>query len=180
MIEWAAFTYAGVRYDLSHLHPRRLTFTQPPSDCRPERTYAVQLIYSLHCFTRSAEHGEPIDAALLYGDSRETRVFCERRYRMSKALPRIVDDLGRRPCYHTGKGNFFVVELIDDLGAKREYEVYFTASRASERGVLNLFIQSAYVRDREHRRNRPKKKPVRLYVILHNTLTNRPLKEPPC
>ncbi|WP_147426618.1 hypothetical protein [Trinickia fusca] len=178
MIAWQAFSYAGVKYNLSHLHPRRVEILQPAKGEHPERTYAVQLIFGLHCFTRSAEAGEVIDPALLYSDSRETRVFCLRRYRLSMLLPAIIDGLAGRPCYHTGKGNFFTVEVVDEQGTTQEYEVYFTASRATERGVLNLFVQSADVRDGAHAGNRPKKRPIRLHVILHNTLTNRPIKEP--
>ncbi|AOI74485.1 hypothetical protein [Burkholderia ubonensis] len=178
MIAWRAFTFAGVDYDLSHLHPCQIEFVQPAKGKHPARTYVVQLIFGLHCFTRSAEPGEAIDPARLYSDARETRVFCERRYRLSMMLPAIVDGLAVRPCYHTGKGNFFVMEAVDEQGAVQEYEVYFTASRATKRGVLNLFVQSAYVRDRSHKGNRPKRKPIRLHVILHNTLINRPIKEP--
>lgn len=179
MVEWQAFSYAGITYDLSHLHPRRIRFVQPSKGERPERIFVVQLIFGLHCFTRSPEPGELVDPALRYGDSRETRVFCHRRYKLSARLPTIVEGLSERPCYHTGKGNFFVIECVDEQGMRQDFEVYFTASRATPRGVLNLFIQSAYIRDRAHRDNRPKKKPIWLHVILHNTLTNRPIKEPP-
>ncbi|WP_199544566.1 hypothetical protein [Paraburkholderia kururiensis] len=179
MITWSAFSYAGVDYDLSHLYPRRIEFVLPARGDQPERTYPVQIIFGLHCFTRSAEPGEAVDPELFYSDARETRVFCPQRHRLSMLLPAIIDGLASRPCYHTGKGNFFVVEMVDGQGTRQEYEVYFAASRAAERGVLNLFVQSAYVRDRAHKGNRPKKKPIRLHVILHNTLTNRPIKEPP-
>ncbi|MEX3959518.1 hypothetical protein [Trinickia sp. EG282A] len=179
MIAWKAFSYAGVSYDLSHLHPRRIEFILPAITGHPERRYAVQVIFGLHCFTRSSKPGEVVDLAMSYRDTRETRVFCPQRYGLSMLLPTIIAELATRPCYHTGKGNFFVVEAVDDGGAKQEYEVYFAASRAVERGLVNLFVQSAYTRDPAHRSNRPKKKPIRLHVILHNTLTNRPIKEPP-
>lgn len=179
MIAWRRFSYAGVDYDLSHLHPRRIEFVQPEKGEQPERRYAVQLIFGLHCFTRSRDPGETVDPALLYSDTRETRVFCPRRHLLSLLLPAIIDGLTARPCYHTEKGNFFVVEAVDEQGTTQEYEVYFTASRATERGVLNLFVQSAYVRDRAHKGNRPKKKAIRLHVILYNTLTNKPIKAPP-
>lgn len=179
MIEWQAFSYAGIVYDLSHLHPRRIRFVQASKGEQPARIYVVQLIFGLHCFTRSVEPGEVVDPALRYGDSRETRVFCLRRYKLSARLPAMVEGLSERPCYHTGKGNFFVMDGVDEEGVTQEYEVYFVASRATTRGLLNLFVQSAYIRDRAHRGNRPKKKPIRLHVILHNTLTNRPIKEPP-
>jgi hypothetical protein len=179
MIAWRPFSYAGVDYDLSHLHSRRIEFVQPAKGEQPERRYVAQLIFGLHCFTRSRKPGEVVDPALFYSDARETRVFCARRYELSRLLSVIIDGLMARPCYHTEKGNFFIVEAVDELGTMQEYEIYFTASRATERGVLNLFVQSAYVRDRTHKGNRPKKKAIRLHVILHNTLTNKPIKVPP-
>ncbi len=178
MIAWHPFRLGEAIYDLSHLHPRRIEFVQPAKGDLPERRYQVQLIYGLHCFTRSPAQDEAVDPAWHYGDSRETRIFCPRRYALSRLLPGIVEGLVARPCYHTERGNFFVIELVDEAGVAQQYEVYFTASRATERGVLNLYVQSAYVRDRLHQ-NRPKKKSIRLQVILYNTLHNKPIKAPP-
>ena len=178
MIVWRPFSYDGVAYDLAHLHPRRIEFVLRAKADLPERRYVVQLIFGLHCFTRSSEPGEAVDPSLFYSDARETRVFCPRRYLLSKSLPAIVEGLSTRPCYHTERGNFFVVEAVDEQGVPQEYEVYFTASRSTQRGILNLYVQSAYVRDRAHKGNRPRKKAIRLHVILHNTLTNKPIKAP--
>lgn len=178
MIAWFPFRSSEATYDLSHLHPRRIEFVQAAKGDLPERRYQVQLIYGLHCFTRSPAPGEAIDPTWQYSDSREARIFCPRRYEFSKLLPGIVESLAARPCYHTEKGNFFVIELVDEVGITQQYEVYFTASRATERGVLNLYVQSAYVRDKAHL-NRPQRKSIRLQVILYNTLHNKPIKAPP-
>jgi len=179
MIVWRPFAYDGVVYDLSHLHPRRIEFVLSAKGDLPERRYRVQLIFGLHCFTRSSEPSEAVDPSLFYSDARETRVFCSHRYWLSKLLPAIVDNLPARPCYHTERGNFFVVEAVDEQGVTQKYEVYFTTSRSTQRGILNLYVQSAYVRDRAHKNNQPRKKAIRLHAILHNTLTNKPIKAPP-
>ncbi len=70
--------------------------------------------------------------------------------------------------------------IIDQEGNSIEYDVFFTASRASrKRGVVNLYIQSAYARDVEHG-NRPRMtSPIGFYVILYNVLNNRPIKPAP-
>jgi hypothetical protein len=94
----------------------------------------------------------------------------------SQRLPQFVEGLMGQRCFHTGKGNFFTVEIVDDEGKHLEYEVYFTASRAKN-GCLNLFVQSAYVRDNVHV-NRPRRKPIGFHVILFNTQNNRPIVEP--
>jgi hypothetical protein len=95
------------------------------------------------------------ESALLYSDARETRVFDFTRYELSKLLPAIIEELPAHKCYHSGKGNFFIVELVDQNGSRNEYEIFFTASRSTARGVLNLFVQSAYIRDENHMQVKP-------------------------
>ncbi len=139
--------------------------------------YNVEVIFSLHCFTRGMEKETP-DAALLYRDSRETRIFDFKRYALSHRLPTIIDGLMTCKCFHTERGNFFTIEIIDEQGIKTGYEIYFTASKSSKAGVVNLFVQSAYARDSAHKSNRPRKKSIAFAVILYNTLNKIPIKVP--
>jgi hypothetical protein len=178
MIQWNPFEFQGVLYDLTHLHPKPVIYRQAAVAGKPEREYRVDVLFSMHCFTRGIKDGEKPDAGLLYRDSRECRVFDFRRYALSWYLPTIVEGLQQRKCYHSGKGNFFVVEILTEEGEKVDYEVFFEASRSSKKGVVNLYVQSAYVRDAEHTSNRPKKKPIGFAVILFNTLSNKPIKIP--
>ena len=179
MIAWAPFTYDSVVYDLSHLHPRTTTVTQSAVAGKPERIFNLLVFYSLHCFTRGIALNEVPDPALCYSDRRETRVFDFRRYELSKRLPLISSELAKRKCYHSGKGNFFVVELVDESGTREEYEVFFLASRSTTRGSLNLFVQSAYIRDQDHLSARPApRKPIRFEILLYNVQTGKPIKEP--
>lgn len=151
---------------------------QPARRDKPERVYSVNVNYSLHCFTRSLVDGEVADPTKYYSDDRETRIFDERRYELSLRLPSIIDDLMSFKCFHTGRGNFFTVRILDEQGSRVEYEIYFTASRSSNRGIVNLFVQSAYVRDQAHQ-NRPRRRPaIRFDIILHNVLNNREIREP--
>jgi hypothetical protein len=109
------------------------------------------------------------------------------RYKLSKQLPAIIETLDKRKCFHTAYDNFFTLALVDRNGNTIEYDIFFTASRSSrKRGVVNLYIQSAYVRDREHPNRphlnlsrRPNLRPIGFYVILFNVLNNRPLKPAP-
>jgi hypothetical protein len=178
MIKWKPFEFEGTVYDLTHLHPQRLSYRQAASDDKPERVYTVDVAFSLHCFTRGIKSGEQLHHSLFYADSRERRVFDFRRYALSRELPAIIEELHRRKCYHSGKGNFFVVELVTHEGERLNYEIYFEASRSSRKGVLNLYVQSAYVRDEAHRGNRPKKKPIGFTVILFNVLNNKKIRMP--
>jgi hypothetical protein len=177
-MQWKPFQFCGNVYDLAHLHPRFLTYEQPANGDVPARVYRVDVIFGLHCFTRARGQNVPHENALLYGDDRETRVFDFVRYELSKRLPEIIEGLAQRKCYHTGKGNFFSVEIVREDGQVVEYDIFFAASRSSTKGKINLFVQSAYVRDADYASNRPHRKPVGFYVILFNTLNNRPIKTP--
>lgn len=178
MIAWVPFTYQDTTYDLSHLHPKLIEVVQPATADKPARTYKVQLIYGLHTFTRGLKPKEEADKSLIYCDTRECRVFDVSRYELSKRLPEIVEHLHERKCYHSGKGNFFVVELVGEQGQRVEYEIYFEASRSAQRGILNLYVQSAYIRDDDHRGSQPKKKPIRFEILLFNVQSNKPIKTP--
>jgi hypothetical protein len=181
MPQWKPFEFHGVLYDLAHLHPKPVVYRQAAAAGKPEREYRVDVEFSMHCFTHGIKDGENPDAGLLYRDSRECRVFDFRRYALSKHLPAIVEGLHQRKCQHSGKGNFFVVGILTEEGEKVEYDIFFAASRSARKGVVNLYVQSAYVRDAEHAGNRPKNgkhKPIGFTVILLNTLNNKPNKDP--
>ena len=179
MIAWRPFVLEGKTYDLAHLHPQMITYVQSAKGAHPERTYEVQVIYSLHCFTRGFKPGEGGQEAMAYSDSRETRCFDELRYLCSHQLPALVQDLPSMACHHTGHGNFFTIKMMNPgTGQSDTYEVYFEVSRSSVPGRLNLFVQSAYIRDRVHS-NRPKRKRINFFVVLYNTLHGRAIKPPP-
>jgi len=174
-MNWQPFVYQNLVYDLSHLNSRTATYEQPAKGDKPVRQYQVEVIFSLHCFTRGFQENEQPERDLLYSDSRETRVFDFRRYELSKQLPRIMQELADRKCYHSGKGNFFTVEVFDEQEEKIEYDIFFEASKSEKRGTIRLFVQSAYVRDAKHR-SRPALNRIGFYVILFNTINNKPIK----
>lgn len=168
-VQWKPFVHSGTTYDLSHLHPFVQSYLQPANGRNPPRGYRVNVLYSLHCFTRSGA-GETIDSSVQYSDDRETRVFDFRRYNLSLQLPEVMKNLIAAKCYEADRGNFFTVHLADDNGNSIDYEVYFTVSKSSTAGILNLFVQSAYPRDAAYRSNRPNKrpKPIGFAIILYN------------
>ena len=115
-----------------------------------------------------------------YSDHRENRVLDFRRYNLSLQLPAIVKSLMTRKCFHTERGNFFTVSIVDEGGDKVDYEIYFTVSKSSKAGIINLFIQSAYPRDAAYSSSRPRKhpKPIGFPVIVYNVLNRIPIKAP--
>lgn len=98
---------------------------------------------------------------LVYSDSREKRIFCFSRYTLSYLLPDIAKQINRKTCFHTGKGNFFTIETPN----QQEYEIYFKVSK-SDKGLLRLFIESAYIRDNLHKSSQPKKKKYLFMLLL--------------
>ena len=93
-------------------------------------------------------------------------------------MPDISKKICEKKCYHTGKGNFFIVELVDDSGQRVEYEVYFKVSKSEYKGKLRLFIESAYVRDKQHHNSRPRQKKISFFVIAHNVKLGKGVRLP--
>lgn len=181
-LQWQAFKYQGIIYDLSHLYPFEITYIQPAKNDRPDQVYYFRVAFSLHCFTRKKGEQETLDPALLYSDSRETRVFDFKRYELSKQLKNIIQELTSRKCYHTGhEGCYFTIDVRNDDGVIEEYDVFFKISLSSDakkKKKLTLFVQSAYLRDIDHQSNRPKKKPIDFFIIAYNTLNKKRVKVP--
>jgi hypothetical protein len=179
---WKPFYYQQVRYDLSHLNEFECTFVQDAKNGKPEITYFFIIEFGLHCFTRSLnshknEQWDSIKSDLLYSDSREKRIFDFNRYELSKKLPAITSDISKNTCFHTGKENFFIIELLNEQGVQQEYEVYFQVSKSKDK--LKLFVQSAYIRDSTHRTSQPKKHKISFFIIAYNVKSNKKIKPPP-
>ena len=177
MVQWKSFEYKDQIYDLSHLHPRTMEYEQPAKDGKPAHFYVVNVMFGLHCFTRRIE-GTP-DKSLIYGDSRENRLFDFSRYELSKCLPEIIGDLPQRRCYHGKENNFFTVAMLNPHdGTVIEYDIFFVVSRSLDKNIINLFVQSAYRRDSLHVDNRPRFQPIGFHIILFNTLHGRRIRPP--
>lgn len=175
MVFWRPFIYQSKTYDLSHLHPFEIEIVQEAVNGKPDRRYCIQVLFSMHCFTVK----ELSEDALRYSDSRETRRFCFDRYELSKRLPGIIRDIGNRKCFHTPHNNYFLVEVIQEDGNKTEYEIYFKLSRSGKKKLLNLFVESAYVRDQRYKVSKAKRrKPIRFVILARNVEEKRPIKVP--
>lgn len=171
-MQWKDFELEGFKYDLKHLYPRTLQFERPSQGDKPAVIFTVDVIFSLHCFSRELPPGA-YARNLTYSDARETRLFDFERYELSKRLPGIIETMAHRKCFHTGRGNFVTVEVIREDRIPVNYHVFFTASKSDRKARVNIYIQSAYVPDR---RVGASNKPVGFLVILHNTLNKLPIR----
>jgi hypothetical protein len=171
-VKWKAFQHVGKTYELTHLHPRTFRFERPAEGNRAAEVYKVDTIFTSHCFTRQPKKAETYDNNLLYFDGYESRLFDFRRYELSKQLPEIVRTMpARKSCHNSNRRNFFTVEVIGENDRLVEYDVFFKV-RKMAKGRLEMIVETAFVRDPEYDSSRPSGKPIRFWIILHNTLNN--------
>lgn len=177
-MKWNDFAYSGTVYDLTHLHPFEHHYEHTPTGGEVQ-VFKCHVIFSMHCFTRDLEDGDNYTADLIYPYDKDHRLFDFARYELSKQLPDIIRSLNQRPCWHTHHGTFFTIEITDQDNQKKDYEVYFSVTRASRgKGWLNLYVHSAYMRDEAHRGSQPRKRKIGFNVIAHNTQTGKRIKPP--
>jgi hypothetical protein len=168
-MRWLAFEYQKRFFDLSHLDQFDHVFMLP--DANP---YRVTIRFSHHCFT---EHPSPSDDPdLAYVVAKEQRTFDFVRWQFSQRLPEIIKTLGIRYISHTDHQSFFTIELVDEQGHPRDYEVYFEVTRDTKTKRLYLTVKSAYIRDPNRVGDRPKSRKIRLLVILRNVQQNKPIR----
>ena len=89
---------------------------------------------------------------------------------MSKRLPEIIQALPTKKPYHnSNRRNFFTVVILTDNEPPIEYDIFFKVKKLGK-GRLEMIVETAFVRDPAHASSRPSGKPIRFWIILHNTL----------
>jgi hypothetical protein len=174
-VNWIEFKHVDRVYDLKHLRPYTTSFERPAKGKRSEEKFSVNITFSHHCFTRGLPRdGNNHDLALRFDHDGDCRIFDAERWELSKLLPSIIAKLPTKKCQQSGHGNFFTIEIIAGDGSKSEYEVFFRVWKPG-RGRIFLHVESAYVREESYGASKPKGVAIDFYVILHNTLNNRPI-----
>jgi len=155
-VNWNEFKHAAQVYDLKHLRSFTTPFERPAKGNRPVERFSVNVTFSHHCFTRGLPRdGSAYDLTLRFDHEGDSRIFDAGRWELSKLLPGIIANLSAKKCQQSGYGNFFTIELIADNGSKIEYEVFFRVWKPG-RGRIFLHVESAYVREEDYGRSRPK------------------------
>lgn len=172
-----SFKDGQTKYDISHLESFEFQVTQPPpkNTNKPALTYDLVSSFSWHCYTRTPEPHESVNRVTRGG---ETRCFCPIRYKHSFQLPDIIRGLANKKVFQTGKGNLVTIEIIDDDGTKREYEIYFSVSHQGKKRPLKLSIESAYLPEEGAAlfSKRKRRQAIRFDVVVYNTKNNKPIK----
>lgn len=172
-MKWIEFKHEGVGYSLAHLNPRTLQYERPNQGNKPAEVYKVDVIFTLHCFSRALRPGDSCPSNLMYSDGYESRVFDFRRYELSKLLPDIIQGLpDKKPFHNKHRRNFFTVEVLTESGSTVEYDIFFKVKKKGK-GRLEMIVETAFVRDPSYDSTRPEGKPIRFWIILHNTLNNK-------
>ena len=175
-MKWIEFKHDETTYDLTHLHPCTLVYERPAENDKAAEIYNVDVIFTLHCFSRELKPGEGCDNSLMYSDGYESRVFDFRRYELSKRLPEIIQALpDRKPYHNNNRRNFFTIEVVTENGASVEYDIFFKVKKKAK-GRLEMIVETAFVRDPDYDSTRPAGKPIRFWIILHNTLNNKKIR----
>jgi len=176
IMKWLPFRYDGKAYDLAHLHPCTLEYQRPSEGNKAAEVYRVEVTYTLHCFSRDLKPKEVCDDDLMYSDGYESRVFDFRRYELSKLLPGIIQALpDKKPYHNKNRRNFFTVEVTTENESAIEYDIFFKVKKKAK-GRLEMIIETAFVRDPGYDSTRPDGKPIRFWIILHNTMNNKAIR----
>lgn len=141
----------GETFDLSHLQPFTLEF----ASVQAKKTLRVRVTFSNHCFTRAYEAAIHIPSEPIIDPSGpRPRAFCRIRYRLSLALPALVNGLNQPAVkvWETNSERNWVYSIkIDDPAGP--YHLFFEVTRAagarSDHQDLNLVVESAYHEDPE-------------------------------
>jgi hypothetical protein len=142
---WWPYHAGGNACSLTHLHPFSFAHSLPASDKYQAVTVEVRVAFSCHVFTKdqTADDG---GTKPYIERSHETRMFCEKRYALSKILPDLIRSLGTRRCFYTGYKNYFTVDTPSRLNATEEYRVFFDVRPSGKDAVL-VMVESAYAAD---------------------------------
>lgn len=138
------FEHERVRYDLTHLQPKRVSVVLKAHKNNPELNLMIDIKFSSHCFSE----GKPKTTGTLHDfkdHNKWPRWFCPKRHATSLILPELITQLPKKKCFFTGKDNWLIIELIGENGESNKFYIYFTLRKNVdiENGVL-LFIESAY------------------------------------
>lgn len=181
MGSWAPFVQETGQdrevFDLSHLNEKIQKYVWAQTGSNAEKVFHARTNYSCHCFTRREIPGDPIDQR--YTDNgcctrNENRVFDERRYELSKELPRIMENLVGAPCYHTDRGNLLNVAILNREREVIRLRIYFAVSKLSVRGMLDMIVQSAFPNDGDGPVPLPPgNKKIRFEVVLQRIMAGK-------
>ncbi|TXR54169.1 heat-shock protein [Reinekea thalattae] len=164
--QWKNFNIGNHKYNLQHLNACKHHFDHPERN----ESYTLFFTFSHHVFTRSIKAVENVKTDQIYPYPSDQRAFDLARFKLSKHLPNIIQNLPDQFFYHGGYSRYCSCKLTQENGTSIEYQVVYRTWKT--RGKMRFHIESAYPLQAPL----GKVKKVNFWVICHNLLHN---KKPP-
>lgn len=136
-------------YDLNHLKLVKMSLNWVSVKNVPSE-YPVWLRFSTHCYSETLSGPLP-SGAYPVGES---RVFSPERYARSLALPGLFDDLFSNPTKKVSRTkqkrnwSLFTLKMSPPMVPGSRYYMFFNLRKSSSGFSLEMFVESAYERDR--------------------------------
>lgn len=164
---WKSHNQSGKEFNLDHLQACKCFFKHPDRN----ESYTIYFTFSHHVFTKA--QGSGLAGEIYPFPPHDIRLFDERRYELSKSLPKIIEKLQDCIFFHGGFGRFCTCEIKDTEGKTINYQVVYKVWK--ERGKLRFHIESAYPLDGPLGRI----KKVKFWVVCYNAQHRKKLPRPP-
>lgn len=151
IIKSGSISINGVKYSLEHLQKVQKVIQIPATDRFQAINTTLLISYSSHCVsydpkTPDFDFDKIGQCYKIIDQHGICRVFDAERYECSKYLPAIFSDIVTKKCYQTINRNFFIIEVINDIGKTMHYHIYFRVKRVAKK--LEIIVESAYPKDR--------------------------------
>lgn len=171
-----SLTLAGEVFEFSHLEP----FTMEFESKMAQKWLRLHVTFKNHCFTKGYKPEEHIDGEPIIDEfTSSPRLFCRIRYRLSKALPALIQGLNHpkvEVIQTAAKRNWVYSLTIEDPAGP--YHIFLEVRRAAGHQKhlqdLNIVIESAYHEDPEE--GPPNViGPMNFYLLCGKVFTNKPV-----
>ncbi|MCC8613076.1 hypothetical protein [Xanthomonas euvesicatoria] len=162
---WSARKILGNETSFNHLWPFDLKLSRGEYGQLPAMVVNIRVVFDCHVVTESKDDEVQQAATEVeqhWSDSGgNVRVFHERRYNLSKELPKMITDMVQVGgfCYAAAKSNYMICKPQGSTVDDPHYQVFFDLYRTEEpQPRLVLYVQSAYEKQltsscREKRKN---------------------------
>lgn len=165
---------AGVVYPLDHLSSTRHKVAVLLQGKYP-KDIPVTVSYTMHTYCRGLRSGESVSHTHKVLDGKHVRVFCARRYALSRRLPALMAKFlqGRNPFHLVDGGNYLRIEDLEGCDGEFQPIVYHVIFRMRKHVVgeryIHLRVETAYPEDLiNYPPVRFGRKPFYLTEVLHD------------
>lgn len=150
---WSSRKILGNETSFDHLWPFDLTLRRAEYGQLPAMSVNIRVVFDCHVVTKSKDeeaHHSVTEVEQYWKDSGgNDRVFHQRRYDLSKDLPRMITDMVQVVsfgfCYGAAKRNYMICRPQGSSEDDPHYQVFFDLYRTEEpQPRLVLYVQSAY------------------------------------